>query len=398
MSLPTIAFGLEYPLAFGGGVSALVRELVRGLHEEFRIVLVSPDPPEMMTRLRETGVSEHLFWDPTKPGREQARALVERLSAENVRLAHLHSGGTYAWGIRNFGASPFTALRAAGLPSVSTVHTAVGLMEGYCGPQRAWRLKLALLPPAWLAKLEAVRAVEAEITVSRADLQKLRRWYWPVRGKFRCIYHSCLSAADLPRIPGEREKVILSVGHVAQRKGQPLLARAWARIARAHPEWRLQMVGAVVEPEADREIRALIAARDLGTQMELLGEQQDVSERLRRAAIFVQPSFFEGLPLALQEALFFGCACVATRIDGHTELIAHGSTGLLTPLGDEASLAAALDQMITQPELRARLASASPRSIATKGMLRERMIEEHRTLYASVLKKRASLDAPARAI
>src|SRR5688500_14916378 len=110
MSRPTIAFGLEYPLAFGGGVSALVRELVRGMRDQFRLVLISPDAPETEAALREIGVDEHLFWEPATPGRAQARALTAHLAAAAVRLVHLHSGGTYAWGVRAAGASPFSAL------------------------------------------------------------------------------------------------------------------------------------------------------------------------------------------------------------------------------------------------------------------------------------------------
>ena len=389
MRSPTIAFGLEYPLAFGGGVSALVRELVRGMRDQFRLVLVSPDPPGTEAALREIGVDEHFFWEPAAPGRLQAQAMAARLVAAEVRLAHLHSGGTYTWGVRAVGASPFSALRRAGIPALSTVHTAVGLLEGYLGPQRPVWLKIALLPPAWLAKIAAVRAVETEIAVSRTDYEKLRRWYWPVRRKFRYIYHSCLSPADHSAISGARENVVLSVGHVARRKGQPLLAQAWARIAHAHPDWRLQIVGGVVGPDAEQEIRAVINERGLGRQIELLGEQQDVPDRMRRAGIFVQPSFFEGLPLALQEALFYGCACVATRIDGHLELVEHDRTGLFVPPGDEASLAAALEKLIEEPALRNRLGAEGAKSIAAKGMLRDRMIEQHRALYQSILQSRS---------
>ena len=64
---------------------------------------------------------------------------------------------------------------------------------------------------------------------------------------------------------------------------------------------------------------------------------------MSRAAIYVQPSFWEALGLALQEAMFAGCACVGSRAGGIPELIEENKTGLLFEPGNVAQLAAALE-------------------------------------------------------
>jgi glycosyltransferase involved in cell wall biosynthesis len=111
----------------------------------------------------------------------------------------------------------------------------------------------------------------------------------------------------------------------------------------------------------------------------------DALDHMRRAAIFVQPSFFEGLPLALQEAMLLGCACVGTDIPGNKELIVQGQNGLLVPKGDVAELAQALRRLMDDAELRDRFAARGRESLLQKGMTVQRMAQKHRQLYRELL-------------
>jgi len=105
---------------------------------------------------------------------------------------------------------------------------------------------------------------------------------------------------------------------------------------------------------------------------------------MRRAAIVVQPSLFEGLPLALQEAMFYGCACVATRVTGNDELIRDEETGVLVPASDTEALAGAIEGLIKSPARREVLGRAASASILQREMTAQKMVERHRDLYESI--------------
>lgn len=383
-----LALCLEYPIGERGGVCVLVetllRELVRHGHE---LVLVSPDTPDSL-RASEAGrlAREHIAWEPLpRPSMAHARKLVRRLADARIDLAHFHLGGNYGWDNRFPFHCPIYYLRRTGIPCVSTAHLVVSLTHGYSDPRWPLWYKWLRLPLAWWGKMQQLRHVRREIAVSRHDFEKLTRWYRPFRSRFVQIYHSRLPNDPVSPVPSVREPIILSVGHVAQRKGQPVLAEAFARISRRHPDWRLLFAGPVIEPDCQREIERAAAQCFRPDQICLLGHRDDAVQLMKQAAVFVQPSYYEGLPLALQEALYYGCACVATRIPGNIELIKHQFNGLLVPPGNPEELSRALDRLLGEKGLPERLAANGPASILKKEMTAAQMTRKHLELYAAVL-------------
>ena len=81
-------------------------------------------------------------------------------------------------------------------------------------------------------------------------------------------------------------------------------------------------------------------------QVHFLGNVADLPERLAATQIFVLSTHWEGMPLALVEAMTAGCACIATDVLGVREIIEHGRTGLLVPPGDAPALATALQRLL----------------------------------------------------
>jgi glycosyltransferase involved in cell wall biosynthesis len=378
-----IALCTEYSIRAFGGTEVLVATLIRELSEKCKIVLVSNDEAEtIMASEFSSRLAAHIPWRPESASWASGRELARQLREQHVDLAHFHSGGTYGWGIRVPGASPITAAANLGIPCISTIHTAVSIFDGYCGAQKPFWFKLALFPGAWLGKISALAKLSAEITVSKYDLQHVRRRYWPLRSRFRHIYHSRLESAT----GGEslREQTILCVGHIAFRKGQDLLARAFAKIATRFPNWKLLFIGNVAERDCGTEIEELAA--HFPDQISMLGQRGDILCHMQKAAIFVQPSFFEGLLLALHEAMASGCACIASRIGGNTELIEHEKTGLLSLVGDVDALASDLERLMTDAALRDSFRNAAPAAIIAKGMTAQKMFEKHATLYESILR------------
>ena len=384
-----IALCLEYPLALRGGVSVLVETLLAGLREHYDLILVSPDNREELAgQPAGSFITEHVGWTPSAVSPQTARQLAQELARRGAGLAHFHLGGNYGWGNRVPRYCPIPYLDRLGVPCCSTVHLVVNPLDGYCGPQKPLWFKLAMLPLAWTGKIQQLRHVRLEIAVSQHDLQKLRRWYWPLKNRYAQMYHSRLRAGDGPKNGTAREPIVLNVGHIAWRKGQAVLAEAFAQVAPRHPEWKLWLAGDSLEqPETDKVI-AIAKAHQLTDRIVLLGPRKDALDLMRRAGIYVQPSIHEALGLALQEALFTGCPAIGSRAGGIPELIDHERTGLLVEPGQPAQLAQALETLISSAPLREQYGRQGAASIVEKGMTAEQMTARHVELYESILQKR----------
>jgi len=384
-----LALCLEYPIRLRGGVSVLVetllREFTRHGHE---VVLVSPDDP---TGLRQSEASrlirEHIYWQPRpRPSLANARKLARQLAAARVTIAHFHAGGNYGWGNRFPWHCPIFFLDRLGVPCVSTVHSVTSILTGYCGDLKPAWFKALLLPLGWWGKMHQLRHVRREIAVSRHDLQNLRRWYRPFRDRFVQIYHSRLHRDAAPIATGKREPLILNVGHIAnRRKGQVVLAKAFAAIADRHPEWKLAFAGLDCGDGSVEQIRQVAAAGRLGGRISLLGQRDDVMKLMTGAAIYVQPSFEEALGMALQEAMYCGCACIGSRVGGIPELIQDHHLGLLVEPGSVPQLSEALEQLIRDESRRATLGRAAAASISERGMTVEAMVKQHFELYETIV-------------
>jgi glycosyltransferase involved in cell wall biosynthesis len=382
-----IALCLEYPIGQFGGTEVLVSELIRGLKNHHEIVLVSPDKLSTLDLPSLGRLSAHFEWKPQPISEVQSRELAADLAKEKIALAHFHFGGNYGWGNRYWPLCPIMNLSNLGVPCMSTNHGAFSIMDGYCGSQRSLWFKLALFLPAWFSKQRVLSRLRVEVAVSQHDYRALRRWYWPMRSKFRQIYHSRIQHVE-PSDPAQRGKTIINVGTIGERKGQTILADAFARIAPRKPDWKLVLIGRPGDEALTRQIRATISEHRLDNQVQWLTECSDaeLDQWLDRAGIFAMPSLREGLGLSLQEALARGCTCVGSRVGGIPDLIQDGDNGLLVEPGDAGQLAAALEKLMSDDELRRRLGARGPKSILEKEMTAGQMVEKYERLYQEVLR------------
>ena len=381
-----IALCLEYPIDQLGGVEVLVTELIQGLAPRHQIILVSADDSASLARSKIAPlVTEHVAFSPAAYSMAGARALADKIGRTRPDVAHFHFG-LYAFGNRFPFHCPIPHLDWQGIPCVTTAHMVDGLFDGYCGPQKPSWFKGLMFPLVWCGKMQQLRHVRHEIAVSRHNLRKLQARYFPLRRRFSQIYHSRLrETAEIKKEP--RLPVILNVGHVARRKGQMVLAQAFARIAIRFPEWSLQLAGPDVDGETAEAIRNLARKQQLEGRLQLLGKRNDAPELMRRAGIYVQPSFVEGLPLALQEAMFHGCASIASRIPPHQELIQENQSGLLFEPGNSDQLAGALEKLIQNSPQRETFGQAAAASIRERKMTSPGMIQRHLELYHAVTGK-----------
>jgi len=174
-----------------------------------------------------------------------------------------------------------------------------------------------------------------------------------------------LPPADGLPAPANPQPTLLFFGEIARHKGVFGLAQAFARVADELPGLRLIYAGTGSGVE---ETRRLIEQFGLGRRVKFTGWLQAERKRatLAAATIFVLPSFVEGMPMALLEAMSFGLPVIATPVGGVPEIITHERDGLLVPPGDIAALAAAIARLTREPQLRARLGRAARETVARR--------------------------------
>jgi glycosyltransferase involved in cell wall biosynthesis len=187
-------------------------------------------------------------------------------------------------------------------------------------------------------------------------------------------------AAVLARL-GVRSPFVAFVGTIEPRKAVPLLVRAFDRMAGAHPDIRLVLAGG--DGWGAAEVTATIAAARRGDRVVRTGYVPDevVPALFRQAAAVAYPSQEEGFGLPALEALACGAPLVTTAGSVMEEVV--GEAALLTPPGDVAALAGALDMLVRGD---ARLDSRRARGIAVAaGHTWEACADEHIRVYRSAV-------------
>lgn len=183
---------------------------------------------------------------------------------------------------------------------------------------------------------------------------------------------------------------LLAVGRLAPEKGFDLLIEAFAQASPRHHDWRLVILG---EGPLRDELARKITDRNLGGRIAMPGFDAHIRSAMRRADLFALSSRYEGFPNALLEAMTEGLACVSFDCNaGPRELIDHRSNGWLVPAGDVSALAAALDTLMGDADLRAQLGQRA-RSIAGKYSLAT-ILEQWNALVTSVLPSPATRALP----
>lgn len=147
----------------------------------------------------------------------------------------------------------------------------------------------------------------------------------------------------------EDQVAVVTVANLRANKAYPDLLAAAARVAAAAPEVRFLAVG---QGPLEHELRARHAALGLGDRFRFLGYRPDAVEVMAAGDVFCLASRFEGLPVALMEALALGLPVVATDVGGVAELSRPGREAVLVPPGRPEALAAALLALARDPARR----------------------------------------------
>ncbi len=176
----------------------------------------------------------------------------------------------------------------------------------------------------------------------------------------------------------ESEFVLGIVGQVTARKGHLELLLALAAVLVEQPATILLIVGAPLfnrDKEYLEQLKRTAAELGIESEVRVLGARADVAQIMQALDLLVVNSSTEPFGLVVVEAMACGTTVLATATGGLAEIIEHGRTGWLVPVGDEKALAAAIISLARQPELRAQLASEAKKTVANRFAVERYMTE-----------------------
>ncbi len=254
-------------------------------------------------------------------------------------VIHAHQWGTYL--------ECTAAALMTGRPRL--VHTVHGMYTHYT-PGGWSEAKIAMRH--WLERRGAARH-EAIVTVSDSIRDYVVRDVGIAPTKVTTIYNGI---PDSPARPVPRTgQVFFTAGRLAPVKNHALMLRAFAEVLRQRPQAQLHIAGD--GPERGR-LEELGRELGLGDSIKFLGFRNNVTDLLAGADVFLLSSHYEGISIALLEAMNCRLPVVATRVGGVPETVQDGVSGLLVPDDDAPAMAAAMLRLMDSEPLRQALGEA----------------------------------------
>lgn len=295
------------------------------------------------------------------------------LREEKPDIVHTHSSKAGVLGR--------IAARWAGVPAV--VHTVHGF--GFTPAQSFWVRSVFVFLERVLAKVTS-----ALVFVSKANREEalakgigqqsqmhLIRAAVPLQAYFE-LTHRRESPPGLTLAPSD--KLVTTVGPFKPQKNLVDFIRAAALVSVRHPDAKFLIVGDGKDrPTLENEIRK----RNLAPQIYLAGWRKDMAAILDRTDIFCMTSLWEGLPMALVEAMAAGLPSVVNAVDGCKDVICDRKNGFLVSPGQPDATAARLDQLLNDPALAQRMGKSARESIGEEFDTKT-MIRDHELLYGSL--------------
>jgi glycosyltransferase involved in cell wall biosynthesis len=293
----------------------------------------------------------------------EAGVLSDHLLGQGVVHMHNHFGDSS-------GSLTMIASEMSGIPFSIMLHGPTIFFEMHW-----WRLDQKVARAAFVACISHFCRSQAMLFSDQA--------HWP---KLRIVHCGVTPArygtAPRPAFSGH----VCFVGRLDAVKGVPLLVEAFAANRPRHPGARLTIAG---DGPARAALEAQVQSLGLGDAVRFTGylDEDGVAALLDSADMLVLPSFAEGLPVVLMEALASRIPVIATQVAGVPELVEDGVSGFIVPPGDVDTLALRLDRLLSDPELCVTMGAAGRRKVEAGFDIRTE-VAKLAALFAGVEEKR----------
>lgn len=360
-----------------GGAQIYFMAIMKEAMSEWDVVAVLPrdSSPEIIGYLEQIGaecefIDFHLDIDPAPTLKRKIVRQWRRIRAEAASLLFL---GRYdlASSILHIETSPWqswiflTILSLKGANVFVTMHNAMSTTA-------RWRRVV------WKARMQFVSRLPGfHIFTSNQDTKnKIRHLVKPAFWDKIEVTYTCVDPQQVAAVLEKADNVatirkrhgfndgdfiVLCVGQFIDRKGRWVYLDAAKHLIDENPDVIFVWLTTVQPGDAEKQ---RIAEYGLGSNFRLMisndvgRERKDILEFFRIADVFALPSFVEGLPIALLEAMALGLPCISTNVYAIPEAIRHNETGILIEAGDADALANEILNLKNHPSLRQKLAAA----------------------------------------
>ncbi len=336
------------------------RMVVAAIREVFRSPLQFFATVGVMWRVRTPGLKGHVW---PLLYLVEACYLARLLRARGVEHLHNHLG-------RNSAVVAMLASSLTNIPYSLTIHGPTEFDE-----------------PGTLALGLKIHRSAFTVAISDYGRSQLCRWTsladWPKIHVVHCGVSRAFRDAVPPPLPDAPR--LVSVGRLAEQKGQLVLVEAVALLRDRGVDFQLEIVG---DGPMRGEIERRISALGLANHVHLAGwrDSAGVRQAMVDSRLFVLPSFAEGLPVVLMESLALGRPVVSTYVAGIPELVRPGREGWLVPPGSAVALAEALTEALATDTTKL---AAMGRSGADRVAIRHDAVVEARKLARLITRSEA---------
>ncbi len=362
-----------------GGVQKQILELARGLDHsryEMQVYLLVREDAFFEPALRALGISVHYLYETPQRMllyRKMASELAEKLESFEPHV--IHSYMNYP--------SVVACLAAAQIkPNVliTSIRTLTAKGAGFY----TWQGQAC-------RDLDRAMVLASDVVIgnSQAVLDDYAEWTNITDDKMRVVYNG-IDPADFDAVtPGEvqdlrkslglldSDPLILTVGRLSQEKGQATFCRAMGRLHSSNESIRGVLVG---EGNTKSSLRTEFKELEDAGTLQFMGNRKDVPVWMRAADVVVLSSEIEGLPNVLIEAAWSKTPVVTTACGGGEEVVEHGVTGYVVPVGDDAAIARCVEQILADPSSAQTMGEAA-RLRAQKLFSPEKMVSDTTALY-----------------
>ena len=356
-----------------GGAERVMLQLLGGLdRERWRPVLLHHGKPalaRLVASAGELGVELREVRRVSRPSElRNLPAFITALRAVDPAVFHAHLpaplNGRYA-------------LLAAAMSRVPAVVATAHLVSDVAPPFRGG-----------ISQRLVAACIDRYIAVSDGVARRLRSGLGAPGDKIRIVHNGIdVDRGPMHGDPGLRavlagrsdRPLVLTVARLDAQKGHGHLLAAAATV----PDAVFVLVG---EGREEATLKRQAHALGIAERVRFLGHRNDVPDLLAACDVFVLPSLYEGLPLSVLEAMAAAKPVVATAIDGTTEAVVPGVTGLLVPPADPARLAGAIRALLKDGALARRMGEEGRARVCREFSLR-RMIDGVTEVYDELLQR-----------
>jgi colanic acid/amylovoran biosynthesis glycosyltransferase len=204
--------------------------------------------------------------------------------------------------------------------------------------------------PQYLGLGEKIRRSAFVVAITSFGRSQLCRWIEHEQWSKIKVIHCGLEADffQIPMVPPPVEPRLVCIGRLVEQKGQLLLIEAARRLVAKDVSFELALVG---DGELRTEIESLVTRYGLGKQVRITGSvtAEQLREEILRSRALVLPSFAEGLPMVLMEAMALHRPVITTYVAGIPELVRPREHGWLVPAGSVDALVEAIEDCVSLP-------------------------------------------------